>query len=106
MTLCNSNFLVDEITTLDLPGGEREVVRSVIVEPALNLTADVYWDRKTGFLIPPKDPHSLARAIITLLKDIDLAARLGEAGRKRVEKKFTIDLMIERIESLFHEISK
>jgi glycosyltransferase involved in cell wall biosynthesis len=48
----------------------------------------------------------LASAIITLLKDKYLATRLGEKGRERVEKFFTIEKMINQIEELLDEMSQ
>jgi phosphatidyl-myo-inositol dimannoside synthase len=44
---------------------------------------------RTGLLVPPSDPAAAARAIIKLLDDADLAARLGEAGRQRAIADFT-----------------
>lgn len=37
----------------------------------------------TGLLVPPGDPGALASAMLTLLRDPVLAARLGEAGHRR-----------------------
>jgi glycosyltransferase involved in cell wall biosynthesis len=67
---------------------------------------EVVQDQKTGILVPPGDPHSLALAIISLLKDKNLAFLLGEKGRKRVEKLFTIEKMIDKIEALLGEMSR
>jgi glycosyltransferase involved in cell wall biosynthesis len=38
---------------------------------------------ETGYLVPPRDPHSLADAIVALLHDHDLCKRMG---RKALEK--------------------
>jgi len=46
-------------------------------------------DRQTGLLVPPKDSDCLAQAIVKLLKDEELANRLGENGYKRVRDTFT-----------------
>jgi len=42
----------------------------------------------TGLLVPVGDRGALARAILKILCDEELARRMGEAGRKRVEEKF------------------
>lgn len=49
---------------------------------------EVVEDGYTGILVPPRDPSSLARAILGLLEDREMARRMGLAGRQRVEKKF------------------
>ena len=46
-------------------------------------------DGETGLLVPPADPGALAAAIGRMLDDPDLRARIGIAGRRRVEKEFT-----------------
>ncbi len=46
---------------------------------------EVIDDGVTGLLVPPHDPPALAGAIVRLLKDGALRARMGEAGLERVE---------------------
>jgi MMP alpha-(1->4)-mannosyltransferase len=46
-------------------------------------------DGETGLLVPPDDPGALAAAIVRLLDDPALRARLGAAGRERVVRRFT-----------------
>lgn len=50
--------------------------------------SEVVLDGVTGRLVPPHDPASLAAALIQLLSDPQLAARLGEAGAQRVRERF------------------
>lgn len=45
-------------------------------------------DEVTGLLVPVCDPEALAEAILRLLRDEELARRIGEAGRKRVQEEF------------------
>jgi glycosyltransferase involved in cell wall biosynthesis len=46
---------------------------------------------ETGLLVPPGDPAALARDLERLLADPAFRARLGAAGRRRVETSFRID---------------
>jgi L-malate glycosyltransferase len=55
---------------------------------------EVVDDGVTGLLVPPRDPHALAQAIVTLLTDADLRQRLGRAGLRRVRERFTVERMV------------
>jgi glycosyltransferase involved in cell wall biosynthesis len=45
----------------------------------------------TGLVVPPRQPDDMARACLTLLRDVDLRRRLGSAARTRVLELFTLD---------------
>lgn len=48
-------------------------------------------DSVTGFLVPPKDANHLAEKIIYLLENPDICKKMGENGRSRVLKYFSLD---------------
>jgi glycosyltransferase involved in cell wall biosynthesis len=50
---------------------------------------------RTGLLVKPHHPDELAAAIVRLLKDPALRARLGAAGRAHVETAFSVERMVE-----------
>lgn len=54
-----------------------------------------------GFLIDPDHPDEIADAIIRLLTDDDLAKRLGDAGRKRIQDNFSIPAMTSKNEAFY-----
>lgn len=58
-------------------------------------------DDEVGRLVPPEDEHALAKAICELLHDDELAARLGEAGRRRVERRFTLQGEVAKLAAIF-----
>lgn len=58
---------------------------------------DAVREGETGLLVPPDTPQALASALDRLLSDTDLAARLGEAGRRRVEEEATWDHIAARL---------
>jgi glycosyltransferase involved in cell wall biosynthesis len=64
---------------------------------------DIVVDGQTGFLVPPRDPHSLAGAILSLIRDSSRARQMGNAGRTLVEqeKRFHLNGMISRVELLY-----
>ena len=56
---------------------------------------------ETGILVAPRDPHALAGAIERLVGDQGLRTRLGQTGRQRIEKHFTIETTIEPLLQCF-----
>jgi glycosyltransferase involved in cell wall biosynthesis len=57
-------------------------------------------DDQCAVVVPPSDPEALAHALIDLLNDPARAARMGEAGRSRLEEAFTLERMIDQLETL------
>lgn len=57
---------------------------------------DLIQHEKTGLLVEPKNPRSLAEALLRLLEDRAVAARLGEAARAHALACFTADAMVEK----------
>ena len=61
-------------------------------------------DGTTGFLVPPDNPERLAGSILHLVKDETTRKKMGEAGRKRAEKLFSIEQNISRIVKVYEEL--
>jgi glycosyltransferase involved in cell wall biosynthesis len=58
----------------------------------------------TGLLLPQDDIHAVSEAIILLLHDGDMRARMGSAGRKRVEKLFDIQKTARATEAVYERL--
>lgn len=58
---------------------------------------------KTGFLVPKHDAETLAEKIQTLLSDAALRQRMGEAGREKFEKEFTLEVFEKRMAEILRE---
>jgi glycosyltransferase involved in cell wall biosynthesis len=65
---------------------------------------DLIEDHVHGLLVEPDDPAALARAIATLLRDPELARRMGRHGRDRQRQEFSIDAVARRVEGLYEEL--
>ena len=52
-------------------------------------------DGQTGLLVE-NEAGAVAQAVLRLIRDRELAASMGEAGRRRVQRQFTIELMVRR----------
>lgn len=61
-------------------------------------------DGLTGILLPPRDPHLLAEAIMYSLKDSKKAQEMGQAGRKIAEEKFNLKDKIKQHAQLYETI--
>ena len=58
-------------------------------------------DGVTGYLAPPKSPEALAGRLEQLLEDPVLRTRMGEAGRLRIIKEFSLEQMVRRHEEVY-----
>ncbi|MEA2585302.1 MAG: D-inositol-3-phosphate glycosyltransferase, partial [Thermomicrobiales bacterium] len=56
---------------------------------------------ETGLLVPPRSPAALAAALRGLLANPERRARLGAAGRRRVEAEFSWRVVAERTAALY-----
>ncbi len=55
----------------------------------------------SGLLVAPGTPAALAAAVLSLVSDPSLAARLGAAARLRAVGEFGMDRMLQRLEALY-----
>jgi glycosyltransferase involved in cell wall biosynthesis len=60
-----------------------------VVATAVGGLLDLVVDAETGLLVPPRDPAALRIALERLLGDADLRRRLGAAGRRRAQERFS-----------------
>lgn len=60
---------------------------------------------ETGFLVTRGDTDAMAARALELVNDPDLAARMGAAGRARVEAQFRRDLIWREILALLREMA-
>lgn len=59
---------------------------------------------ETGLLVPPGDSEALAAALVRLLEDASLRHRLGDAGRDRADRLFTLAAMVSRAETIYGQV--
>lgn len=62
---------------------------------------EVVIEGETGYIVRPGDAGGLADAISRLLADPELRARMGEAGRRRVDPAFRAETMVEEISAVY-----
>lgn len=67
---------------------------------------DIVEEDRTGFLNSFDDFDGIARNIVTLMSDSALRARMGAAGRKRVEKDFELSNSVSQISELLKSLTQ
>jgi alpha-maltose-1-phosphate synthase len=68
---------------------EAMACQTAVVASSVGGIVEVVDDGVTGVLVPPARPDELAAAIRKLLDDEALARKMGKAGRRRVEERFS-----------------
>jgi len=74
-----------------------------IVATAIDGNAEAIEDGVNGLLVPPGQPAALAQAVIRLLRDPQMARRMGEAGRALADE-FGARKMVGEIVNLYEEL--
>jgi glycogen synthase len=82
---------------------EAMACETPVVASAVGGIVEVVEDGKTGLLVPPARPDVLAAALTRILDNPELGRRMGQAGRARVEAKFSWDSVAERTEQVYAE---
>lgn len=76
-----------------------------VVNTRVGGVPEVVEDGKSGFLVELKNPRGLAEKIIkTLEMSEEERKKMGEHGRKIVEKKFSIEQIVKEYENLYQEL--
>lgn len=96
-----------------LPSYREGVPKSLLEAAACGraiVTSDVPGCREVvthglnGLLVPPRDPAALADALQALIDDPPRRARMGAAGRRRVESEFTAEFLVGQQLALYRDL--
>jgi glycosyltransferase involved in cell wall biosynthesis len=89
-----------------LPNVVMEAMAAGVPVVASNIpgTRELVVPGETGFLVPLGDRAAYARFAHKILEDPALQARLGAAGRKRIEIEFAVDAMVAAHAALYREL--
>ncbi len=75
-----------------------------VVGSAVGGIRSTVLDGRTGFLVPPRDPHALAARLATLQADPALARRLGWTGLRRAHRHFTWERVAAQIARVYRTV--
>ena len=60
----------------------------------------------TGILVSVKNPEKLAKTMIFLLNNPEIAKKMGEFGRKKAEKEFDEKIIFDKIKKEYQRLIK
>ncbi len=84
---------------------EAMAMRLPVVATAVGGSPEIVREGVNGYLVPPGAPGALARRILDLLDRPALRRRMGERGRKIVEREFSLAQMRLGYDAVYEELS-
>ena len=60
-------------------------------------------DKKTGFLVKPKNPKQIAEKIILLMENENLRKKMGQEAKKYIQKEFDLERQVKKLEKIYKE---
>ena len=67
---------------------------------------EVVSHEETGLLVPPDDPHALARSLLCIRREPNLGSTLVEAGRRYANRHARLEDMVDRYAALYEQLVK
>jgi glycosyltransferase involved in cell wall biosynthesis len=85
---------------------EAMAMRRPVVSTAVGGIPAVITDDYNGLLVPPENPERLAKQIITVLQNPDLADRLAAAASQTIQEKYSASVMHHKTIDLYQSLLK
>jgi glycosyltransferase involved in cell wall biosynthesis len=76
-----------------------------VIAARRGMLPELVQDGVSGFVVEDT-PENLARAIISLVNDLPLRRKMGEAARQRICSEFSIKGQMEKVESVYRQTLK
>ena len=74
-----------------------------IIATKVGAVPELVKNNETGILVPPRDPKSLAQAILKLSTDGTLRRSCGKAARAKAKKMFSLKQMARKLITVYNE---
>jgi len=84
---------------------EAMALRLPVVATAVGGSPELVREGQNGFLVPPGAPAALARRMLELLGEGELGRRMGERGRRIVEREFSLEQMRTSYDALYGDLT-
>lgn len=101
--LATSDVFVLPSRSEAFPNGAMEAMAAglPVVVSAVGGLLDLVDDGRTGLLVPPSEPDTLANTLRALIENPARAHALGCAARREVRRRYSFDRMIAAFEDLY-----
>lgn len=83
---------------------EAHAVGLPIVATSVGGNPEIVVENETGRLVPPRQPETLASAIIDMCRRPDRWRAMGQRGRQRVEDSFDVRKTVTGYESIYADL--
>ncbi len=77
---------------------------TAVVASAAGGSIDIVNQGETGFLVPPGDVKTLAEILVDLLRNRELAEKLGKTGRKVALEQLSEDVFVNKVLGLYDRL--
>lgn len=84
---------------------QYSLLEKPIVTFAVEGAGEVVDDGRTGFVVPLRDLDALVDRLRPLVASAPLRAELGRRSRERVEGRWDVELMVDRIRRVYDEVA-
>jgi glycosyltransferase involved in cell wall biosynthesis len=75
-----------------------------VVATRVGGTPEAIADGVNGLLVPPGNPAAMASAMAALLRDPSRARRLGDAARRSIDERFSMERMVSATAQLYEAL--
>lgn len=83
---------------------EAQAASVPVVATRVGGVVDIIEHEKTGLLVMPKDISGMAKAVIRILEDKNLAKGIVEAAMVKIHREYTVDKMASRTIDVYKEV--
>lgn len=83
---------------------EAMLMKKTIIATDIFGLNEIIDNNINGILIKPKNPHEISKSIINLIKNPDMARRLGVNAYSKAQREYTLEKNVRSIENLYHKL--
>ena len=83
---------------------EAQAAGVPVVATKVGGVTEIIDDEQTGLLVLPRDTDGMAQAVIRILRDKNLAARLVAQAKVKLDQRFTLEHMASRTLTVYEEL--
>ena len=95
--------------SIDFDAFPRSIIEAMgcslpVITTDIGGCAEAIEDGISGFVIPCKDPKSIAEKLFILVNDNELRLKMGKASRLRAERMFSIEANVRKTQQVYRQV--